>query len=49
MKLKILPVLVLMLVALGCGGGLESGNTSQADEPMAGGAEVSGKEVSPTR
>ena len=47
--MKILPVLVLMLVALGCGGGLESGNTSQADEPMAGGTEVSGKEVSPTR
>jgi len=38
-----------MLVALGCGGGLESGNTSQADEPIAGGAEVSGKGVSPAR
>jgi uncharacterized spore protein YtfJ len=42
-KTKILPVLVLAFVALGCGGGRDSGADSRLDGPTANeGAGVSG-------
>ena len=47
MKMRILPVLILAFVALGCGGEQESGNAPRPDKPVAGGAEVSGNGASP--
>jgi hypothetical protein len=43
MSRRILPVLALVLLALGCGGGQDSGDDSQPKEPVSGGrAGVSG-------
>jgi hypothetical protein len=47
--MRTLPVVVLALVALGCGGGQAAGNAPQPDGPAVGGAEVSGKGAPPRK
>jgi hypothetical protein len=48
-EMKILAVLALALVVLGCEGGQESGDHSQPDVSGTGGTEVSGGGASPTK
>jgi hypothetical protein len=47
--MRILPVLILALVALGCGGGQDAGHDQQPARSAVGGAEVSGSGASPTK